>query len=136
MEQQPRVGVGVFVRHQGKVLLGQRKGSHGAGAWALPGGHLEYKEALEACARREVHEETNLEIQNVRVGTITNDIFEHDDRHYLTVYMVCDYAGGELRIMEPDKCEGWHWFGWDDLPAPVFLPLKNLLKTDFTPFSS
>lgn len=132
----PRVGVGVFVRREGKILLGRRRGSHGAGAWALPGGHLEYREELEACARREVAEETNLSVRNVEFGAVTNDVFEDEDRHYVTIFMVCDYAEGELTTMEPHTCEVWGWFAWDDLPRPLFLPLENLLKTSFTPFAS
>ncbi|WP_134596929.1 NUDIX domain-containing protein, partial [Pseudomonas aeruginosa] len=37
----PQVGVGVLILRDGKVLLGRRKGSHGAGCWSAPGGHLE-----------------------------------------------------------------------------------------------
>jgi 8-oxo-dGTP diphosphatase len=136
MEHRPRVGVAVLLRHDGKVLLGKRRGSHGEGTWALPGGHLEYQEGFETCVRREVLEETNLSVKNIHFGTITNDIFEHEDRHYVTVYMVCDYASGELRTMEPEKCEEWRWFGWDELPRPLFVPCENLLKTGFTPFAS
>jgi 8-oxo-dGTP diphosphatase len=134
MERVPRVGVAGLVRHEGKILLGKRRGSHGAGMWAAPGGHLEFGEDLEGCVRREILEETNLMVTNVRFLTITNDVFEHEDRHYLTAFMVCDYAAGELRAMEPHKCEEWGWFGWDELPHPVFLPLENLLRTSFTPF--
>jgi 8-oxo-dGTP diphosphatase len=135
VERRPLVGVGVFVRHDGKILLGKRRGSHGEGAWALPGGHLEYQEELAECVRREVLEETSLTVANIAFGTITNDIFKAEDRHYLTVYMVCDYAGGELRTMEPHKCAAWGWFCWDELPRPLFLPLENLLRTSFTPFA-
>jgi len=136
MERVPRVGVAALVRHEGKILLGRRRGAHGAGTWAAPGGHLEFGESLEACARREVLEETNLAVTNVRFGTVTNDVFEQEGRHYLTVFMLCDYAAGELTLMEPHKCEAWRWFARDALPRPLFLPLESLLLTDFDPFSS
>ena len=42
----PKVGVGVMVLKNGKVLIGKRKGAHVAGEWAWPGGHLEYMESL------------------------------------------------------------------------------------------
>ena len=62
----PQVGVGVLILRDGKVLLGRRKGSHGAGCWSAPGGHLEFGETLEDCAAREVLEETGLKIRNRR----------------------------------------------------------------------
>ena len=126
----------MLIRRDRKVLLGRRRGSHGAGTWALPGGHLEFQEELEACVRREVREETGLAVTNVRFGTLTNDIFEREARHYVTVFMVCDYASGELQNLEPEKCDEWGWFGWDELPRPLFLAMENVLKTDFTPFGA
>ena len=54
MTDGPRVGVGVIVLREGRVLLGRRLGSHGAGTWQFPGGHLEAFERVEDCARREV----------------------------------------------------------------------------------
>lgn len=59
----PGLGVGVLVIENGRVLLGKRKGSHGAGTWSAPGGHLEYGESIENCAEREVLEETGLRIR-------------------------------------------------------------------------
>ena len=42
----PRVGVGVIVQRDGRILLGKRLGAHGEGTWALPGGHLEFGESV------------------------------------------------------------------------------------------
>ncbi len=128
-----RVGVGVFIRKDGKVLMGKRKGSHGEGHWGLPGGHLEFNEEIVECAIREVKEETNLKVKNIHFGALTNDIFKKEGKHYITIYMVCDYSSGKLKIMEPDKCQGWGWFKWGKLPSPLFIPLQNLLKQKYNP---
>lgn len=131
--ERPGVGVGVIIVKEGRVLLGKRKGSHGQGSWSFPGGHLEFGEPVEDCARREVLEETAVEIGNLRPGPYTNDIFESEHRHYVTVYVVADHHAGEARVMEPGKCEGWEWFEWGALPRPLFLPVQNLLRRGFHP---
>lgn len=133
MGKKPLIGVAVIVLRHGKVLLGKRKSSHGAGTWQLPGGHLEFFESIEACGRREVFEETGLNIQNIRRGPYTNDIFEEEGRHYVTLFLIAEAAGGELTVKEPDKCEKWSWFEWAELPEPRFLPLANLLAQGFDP---
>ncbi|HYK08635.1 MAG TPA: NUDIX hydrolase [Candidatus Eisenbacteria bacterium] len=132
--QVPRVGIGVIIRHKGKVLLGKRKGSHGEGDWAFPGGHLEFGETIEDCVKREVAEETSLHVKNIHFGAVTNDIFKKEKKHYITIFMVCDYANGKVKTMEPHKCEKWEWFSWETLPSPLFIPFQNLLKQKFHPF--
>ena len=43
----PKVGIGVMILNdQNQVLLGLRQGSHGAGEWSFPGGHLEFGETV------------------------------------------------------------------------------------------
>jgi 8-oxo-dGTP diphosphatase len=132
-ENRPKVGLGVFVIKDGKVLLGKRKNAHGEGAWCFPGGHLEFNETWEECAIRETMEETGINIKNIRFGTATNDIFEKEDKHYITIIMLADYDSGEVKLMEPEKCEKWAWFEWskDKLPEPLFVPQQNLLKQNF-----
>lgn len=132
-ENRPKVGVGVAVVKDSKVLLGKRKNAHGEGTWSFPGGHLEYKESWEDCAIRETLEETGLSIKNVRFGTVTNDVFHSEQKHYVTIIMLSDYQSGELRLMEPDKCEKWEWFTWDKLPNALFLSIENLLKDNYNP---
>jgi 8-oxo-dGTP diphosphatase len=133
MGMRPLIGVAAIVLKDNKVLLGKRKNAHGAGTWAFPGGHLEYKESIEACAKREVFEETGIHIKNIRYGTFTNDIFREDQKHYVTLFVISEYDAGDLELKEPEKCEKWDWFLWNELPEPKFLPLKNLLKQTFTP---
>ena len=127
----PRVGVAVIIHKEGQVLLGQRLGSHGAGSWQFPGGHLEYGESLAACAAREVTEETGLMVRGIRPVTFTNDIFAAEGKHYVTLYMLADYVGGTPEVLEPHKCARWDWFRWDALPQPLFLPIENLLRAGF-----
>lgn len=133
MNKRPRVGVAVMIVQNYMVLLGKRKMSHGDGTWALPGGHLEFNETIEDCAKREVFEETGLLIKDVRYAAFTNDIFRDEKKHYVTLFVVSEHCHGTPELKEPDKCEGWKWFSWRMLPEPLFLPLKNLLAQGFDP---
>jgi 8-oxo-dGTP diphosphatase len=127
----PRVGVAVMIIRGRKVLLGKRLASHGTGTWHLPGGHLEFMETVEDCARREVLEETGLKIENVKLGPYTNDFFVAENKHYITPFVLCT-AKGEPKVMEPEKCNEWKWFDWDHLPRPLFPSVENLIKAGFT----
>lgn len=126
-----RVGIGVFIFKNGKFIMQQRQGAHGGGTWSVPGGHLEFCESFEDTARREVKEETGLEIKNIRFGAITNDLFTKDNKHYVTIWMLSDWASGKEYITEPDKCTGQAWHNFDDLPVALFLPWQQLLNSEF-----
>lgn len=67
----------------------RRKGSHGAGTYALPGGHLEFGEQLDECAEREVLEETGLVVRDTKFEWLENSIFGEGEavKHYVTVFM-------------------------------------------------
>jgi 8-oxo-dGTP diphosphatase len=128
------VGVGVIVVRDDRVLLGRRLASHGAGTWALPGGHLEYGEEVEACARREVTEETGLALGRLSRGPFASNVFHAEGRHYVTLFVVAQALAGEPEVREPDKCAGWSWFAWPALPEPLFEPLRSLVATGYSPF--
>jgi len=128
---EPRVGIGVFVIRDGKFLMGHRKGSHGAGTWSIPGGHMEYGESFEQTAKREVREETGMAIGNVRFGAVTNDLFESDKKHYVTIWVLSDWVKNEPSITEPDKFIDQEWIDIDNLPEPLFSPWYELLKSEF-----
>jgi 8-oxo-dGTP diphosphatase len=126
--------VAVIVRRNHTVLLGRRIGhTHGAGHWQFPGGHLDAFETVEACAAREVREETGLEATAFQRGPFTNDIFEPEHRHYVTLFVVADAPSGEPVGCEPEKCAEWRWYAWDALPTPLFLPIQHLLAQGYRP---
>lgn len=127
--KQVRVGVGVLVFKQGQILLGKRKGAHGAATWSPPGGHMDFGENPADCAARELAEETGLRATALAAGPWTNDYFESEGKHYVTVYQLVTAFEGEPAVMEPHKCEEWRWFAFDQLPEPLFLPLQHLLET-------
>jgi 8-oxo-dGTP diphosphatase len=127
--QVPRVGVGVFVWKDGKFLMGQRIGKHGQGSWSVPGGWLEYQESFEDCAKREIAEETGMQITNVRFMALTNNIFKDEDVHSLTVWLESDWVSGEPAILEPDKFIKQEWHTFKNLPSPLFLPWAPLQET-------
>ena len=132
MEESPKVGIAVFVLKGGKILMLKRKGSHGEGTWALPGGKLEFGESFFDTAIREVEEECGLKVSNPRFVCITNDIFE-EGKHYITVYIATDYVSGEAKIMEKQKASGMGWFNLDKLPQPLFLSTQNLVSNNCFP---
>jgi 8-oxo-dGTP diphosphatase len=133
---QVKTGIGVIVVKDSKVLLGKRLNSHGGGTWSFPGGHLEMFETWEQCAIREVLEETDISIANLRFAAVTNDIFREEDKHYITIFILADYSYGNLKVNEPHKCEKWEWFDWNNLPSPLFLPIQNLLQQGYDPESN
>lgn len=62
-----KVGVGVFVVKDGKVLLGKRKNAHGTDEYGGPGGHLQYGETAEQTALREIAEECGIKVKNLQM---------------------------------------------------------------------
>jgi len=75
------------------VLLGERRGSHGGGTWAPPGGHLEFGESVEQCARREVFEETGLVIERLSAGPYTSDLFASEEKQIACTVPPADQPG-------------------------------------------
>ena len=128
MQKIPSIGIGVLIKKDELVLFGKRKGAHGGGLWAPPGGRLEFGESLEQCAKREVFEETGLMIKNVQLEGVTNSLHHDSGQHCITLYVSADYVAGEAQLKEPEKCEGWRWFTWDAIPQPLFLPLPYKLE--------
>lgn len=113
------IGVNLFLVRDGKLLLGQRKNCFGEGDWGLPGGHLEFGENMQEGVRRELREETGLEIGAMRFSNLVN--CPSGGKHYLQIGFIADEVTGEPEIKEPDRCAEWRWFSFDALPTNIFV---------------
>ncbi|KAJ0721377.1 putative hydrolase [Helianthus annuus] len=95
-------------------------------------------ESFEECAAREVKEETGLDIKDIQFVTVTNNVFSEAAKplHVVAVFMRASLADPEQlpQNVEPDKCYGWDWYDWKNLPQPLFRPLETMLKNGFSPF--
>lgn len=118
-QKKPKVGIGIMIFKGGKVLLGKRKGSHGEGEYAFPGGHLEFGESFEDCARRETKEEADVEIKNIRFQFIAN-VKKYSGKHYIHIGLIADWKNGKPKVLEPQRSEDWGWYSLENLPHPLF----------------
>ena len=125
---QVKIGVGVLVWKNKSLLLGKRINKDKSYCWQFPGGHLENGESIIECARREVLEETSLQIKQLRHFGFIDKPFEINQQQYITLLVTSEYASGEPQVLEPDKCEIWQWFDYRDLPSPLFLPITLFLE--------
>ncbi|XP_016548480.2 uncharacterized protein LOC107848275 isoform X1 [Capsicum annuum] len=97
--------------------------------------HPPQGESFEECAEREVKEETGLEIDKAEYLTVTNNIISEK------VHVVCIFVRAVLadvnqkpETLEPEKCAGWDWYEWNNLPKPLFGPLEDMVQSGFNPF--
>ena len=126
---QIRVGIGVMVFRDGKLLLGHRcdkgvdtGGIYQPGSWCLPGGKQEFGETMFEGAAREVKEETDLEVEDLYLFGAADSI--RSDRHYVTLHIVAGSCRGEVKVTEPDKQDAWEWFELDHLPENLYEPSR------------
>ena len=128
-----KVGIGVMLLDGGKVLLGHRAankkdtgGIYETDCWTLPGGKQEYDETFFEGAKREVKEETNLDIDKLELFGAVDDI--QPDRHYITMHVIARDFTGEPKVMEPDKEDEWRWFPLNELPDNLYSPSEKFIK--------
>jgi ADP-ribose pyrophosphatase YjhB (NUDIX family) len=126
-------GVGVLTVRGSKVLLGRRLSAHGHGTWSFPGGKPHAGETTQACALRELREETGLVGANPRLIGMTVDGFADSRDVFRTTFVRLDAGTNEPVAREPEKTARWHWFDWHELPQPLFSPVASLVAAGHPP---
>lgn len=102
-----------------KILLVQRKSDPYKGKWALPGGFLEEQEPLEAGAKRELKEETGLEIDRLyQLHTFGSP--GRDPRGRTITIVFWGEVPGEKKVKGSDDAAEADWFDIEELPDLAF----------------
>lgn len=130
-----KVGVGVLIIKNNKVLLGHRVatqkdtgGIYEPGSWTCPGGKQEFNETIFDCAIREVKEETNLDLieNDLEVIGVNDDI--QPDKHYVTISVLAKNYQGSTIVMEEDTIDEWKFFDLNDLPENIYSPSRKTIN--------
>jgi len=107
----PFLGVGALIFEGAKILLVERGKEPLKGYWSLPGGILETGEKLEAAVRREVLEETGLEVEPLSIFEIFERIMPdaggRPEYHYVLIDYLCRPTGGRLQAASDVSRAEW-----------------------------
>ena len=99
--ENPLVGVGVLIRDIDRYLLIKRAADPDKGLWSIPGGIVEIGEKAEDAARREVKEETNLDVDVIEVLDVINKIvMDKESRvkfHFIIIDYLAEFKEGALK---------------------------------------
>jgi 8-oxo-dGTP diphosphatase len=115
--KRPIVGVGALIFHRGRILMAERGKEPLKGWWSLPGGALEVGESLDCAVRREVREETGLEIEPMGMFEIFERLMRDEagvaEYHYVLIDYICRVTGG--RLCAGDDVSRVEWVKPEDL---------------------
>lgn len=124
----PKVTAGVLLEDDwGRVLLGKRSVDPRMGYWAIPSGYIDYGEAPDDAARRELYEETGLDVELtglLGVWSFDDDIGE---KAGIAIFYRGVVVAGTLA--PADDIEKAVWFTTDDLPAQIAFPVHRDVLT-------
>ena len=109
--ERPFVGVGIVVLDKDSVLLVRRGKPPRKGMWSLPGGIQEVGETVFEAARREVQEETGLEVEILGLIDVVDSIHLDDDERVQIHYTLVDVlARGAGDPVAGDDAAAAAWF--------------------------
>ena len=121
----PLIGVGALIVDGDRVVLVKRGNPPAKGEWSIPGGLVDVGETLQAAVRREVAEETGLEVEPEGLVELLERIFRDDagrvKYHYVLADFLCRVTGGALAA--GSDAEAAVWVQRDELPSLEVAPV-------------
>ncbi len=115
--QRPYLAVSAAILRDGKVLIVRRARKPALGVYTLPGGVVEAGETLEEAVRREVREETALDIEPVALAghreVIIRDAQARTERHFVILCFASRWLSGEPQLN--DELDEARWIDPQEL---------------------
>jgi 8-oxo-dGTP diphosphatase len=125
--ERPLVGVGGVVIANNRALLIRRGGPPLAGEWSIPGGMLELSETIEHAVRRELAEETGIEVRVLQLIEVFERIFPdatgHTQYHFVILDYLCELVSGEPKAAS-------------DVTDVAWVPEDDLTRYSLTPIAT
>ncbi len=118
------VSIDAIIIEDNKVLLIQRGVEPNKGSWGLPGGYIGWDESTEETVKREVKEETNLDVSETKLVGVYSSSTRHPKQVINLVYLV--KAGGILKY--GDDAKDVKWVPLDELPEQMALDHKQSIQ--------
>ena len=112
----PAPGAGCIIVREGRVCLVRRRFEPKKGLWCLPTGFMEWDEDVRDTARREVLEETGLEVELTELYAVESGVLP-PDIPVLVVFYLARETGGVLEA--GDDADDVGFFALSDLPGPI-----------------
>lgn len=111
----------------GKVLLHKRKLDPQKGWWALMAGYVSWNESLEECAKRELKEETNLDVKKIKLFKVYSDPNRDLDGRQNIAHVYVVEATGKIKIQKEEVLEV-KWFDLNKLPDKIAFDHRKMLE--------
>lgn len=125
------IGVGcgaVIVNDENEILLQLRNKAPEKGCWCIPGGKLEWFEKFEDAIKREVKEETDVDIEVIDLLGVCDHIIKAEESHWIATSYLCKIVNGEPKNMEPTKHLDLKWFSLDNLPEKLTITTQYAVQ--------
>ncbi len=118
----------LFLVKDGKILL-QRRFQTGFedGNYGVPAGHMDGGETPREACVRECSEEIGINIKSEDL-TVVHTMYRHTNDERIDFFMTASHYKGEVRNMEPHKCDELQWFPLDALPENTIEYVRQAIE--------
>lgn len=121
-----------ILRKGNQILLSRRfQTGYEDGKYSFPAGHVEFGETFTDCCVRELEEEIGVEIkkEDLKLCHIMQRYSNKSlKENRIDVFYFVDKWVGEIKNLEPEKCDDLAWFDMDNLPANTITYIKKFVK--------